>query len=238
MIPTMVLAAGKSTRLSTLTGGLPKPLMPVAGVPVLGWNLRWLASYGVQDVWINVHYQAEAVCEAIGDGAGYGMRVNYSHEPELLGTAGGWKRVANAHAGPWLVVYGDNLTRLDLNRLIAAWQPGTALAALFDAGKHTNTGIYGGFAIVDEGRITGFVEGANTSDDRLINAGVYVLDAAIAKEIGEGSVDFGRDVFPTLVEAGLLYGHILEENAFCLGLDTPEHFATGARLVSEGAVVL
>lgn len=236
--PALVLAAGKSTRIASLAAGLPKPLMRVADEPVLGWNLRWLQSYGCRDAWINLHYRADDVRAQIGDGARYGLRVHYSYEPEILGTAGGWKRVARERSGPWLIVYGDNLTRMDLDRLLAAHEPGTALAALFDARRHTNTGIFGGSAVLAGDRIVGFAEGAPPSGVPLINAGVYVIDAELAGFIPEGFADFGRDVFPGLAETGLLRAHMLEPDAFCLGLDTPEHFAIGERLVAEGGVAL
>ena len=103
----------------------------MAGESLLGWNLRLLAQYGFQDVWINVHYRADEIIDAVGDGARYGVRIRYSREPEILGTAGGWKRVAKAHRGSWLLLYGDNLTRLDLRRFERAHRENTALAALW-----------------------------------------------------------------------------------------------------------
>lgn len=234
----LILAAGMGTRIASLTAQRPKPLLEVAGESLLGWNLRLLAQHGFEDVWINVHYRAEDIVAAIGNGERYGLRVRYSREPELLGTAGGWKRVAREHAGQWLILYGDNLTRLDLRRFAAAHEPGTALAALFDVDTHVNTGIHGGRAVVSGNRITGFVEGGAAPTGRLINAGVYVLDSALAADIAEGNPDFGRDLFPRWAENGVLRGYLLEQQAFCLGLDTPEHFAIGERLVMGGKVLL
>lgn len=232
----LVLAAGKSTRIASLAQARPKPLLEVGGDTLLGWNLRLLARAGVRDVWINLHYRGADIEAAVGEGVRYGVSVRYSHEPELLGTAGAWKKVAATHNGTWLVVYGDNLTRLDVTALSAAHRPGTALAALFDADRHVNTGIYGGSAVVQDDRITGFVEGG--AGTRLINAGIYVLDAALAADIPDGFADFGRDVFPRWASEGILRAHVLETGAFCLGLDTPEHFKLGEQLVSGGQVML
>ena len=234
----MILAAGMSTRIAPLAVARPKPLLEVAGESLLGWNLRLLARYGFEDVWINVHYRADEIMDAIGDGAQYGVRIRYSREPEILGTAGGWKRVAGEHTGQWLILYGDNLTRLDLRSFANAHVPNTALAALFDADAHVNTGIHGGHAVVTDDRITGFVEGGAGGAGRLINAGVYMLDSELADGIGEGFSDFGRNVFPRWAETGVLRPYVIEPDAFCLGLDTPEHFAIGERLVTAGAVVL
>lgn len=234
----MILAAGMSTRIAPLAAQRPKPLLEVAGESLLGWNLRLLAQHGFENVWINVHYHPEEIIAAIGDGARYGLRVQYSHEDEILGTAGGWKRVAAGTAGSWLLLYGDNLTRLDLRQLIGAHASGTALAALFDADRHVNTGIHGGCAVVTGDRITGFAEGAASHGERLINAGVYMLDSVLADDIADGYADFGRDLFPLWAQAGVLRAHLLEKDAFCLGLDTPEHFAIGERMVAGGQVLL
>ncbi|MGQ0813384.1 MAG: nucleotidyltransferase family protein [Gemmatimonadota bacterium] len=234
----LVLAAGMSTRISSLAGVRPKPLLQVAGETLLGWNLRLLAATGIEDVWINVHYRAEDIVAVIGDGSRYGLNVRYSHEAELLGTAGGWKRVAGMHAGRWLIVYGDNLTRMDLRRFVARHESGTVLIALFDAARNPNTGSRGGHASVKADRITAFVEGGPGNSGGLVNAGVYILDAALAGDIADGFADFGRDVFPGWAEAGLLRPHLLSHHEFCLGLDTPEHFAIGANLIAAGQVAL
>ena len=234
----MVLAAGMSTRIAAFAAQRPKPLLEVAGESLLGWNLRLLARHGFENVWINVHYRPDDIINAIGDGRQYGLKVRYSHEREILGTAGGWKRVAHESAGPWLLLYGDNLTRLDLTRFAEQHVNGTALAALFDAERHLNTGIHGGRAVVEDGRIAGFVEGGAPAGGALINAGVYMLDAELARDIDEGYADFGRDMFPRWSEAGLLLAYMLEQDAFCLGLDTPEHFAIGERMVAGGQVLL
>lgn len=234
----MILAAGMSRRIAPLSGERPKPLLEVAGETLLGWNLKLLSRHGYEDVWINVHYRAEEIMAAIGDGDRYGVRVHYSWESEILGTAGGWKQVAREREGAWLLLYGDNLTRLDVSRFAQSHVPGTALAALFDADAHVNTGIHGGHAVVEEDRIIGFIEGASAGSGRLINAGVYMLDAALADDVATGFSDFGRDVFPRWAQAGKLRAHVLEADAFCLGLDTPEHFAIGERLVAAGQVTL
>jgi mannose-1-phosphate guanylyltransferase len=234
----MVLAAGMSTRIAPLAAERPKPLLEVAGESLLGWNLRLLARYGFEDVWINVHYRAEEIIGAIGNGARYGLRIRYSREPEILGTAGGWKRVAHEHRGAWLLLYGDNLTRLDLRRFERAHRVNTALAALFDAQGHMNTGIHGGHAVIEDDRITGFVEGGAGGSGHLINAGVYMLDSSLAADVGDGFADFGRNVFPRWAASGVLRPYVMEPEAFCLGLDTPEHFAIGERLVAGGAVLL
>src|SRR5213596_3970838 len=79
----MVLAAGLGTRLRPLTDTLPKPLLPVAGRPLLEWNLLLLKRHGITEVIINLHHLGEQIVRALGDGARLGLRLAYSHEPTL-----------------------------------------------------------------------------------------------------------------------------------------------------------
>ena len=116
----MILAAGKGTRLLPLTKNLPKCLMPLAGRPLIDWQLSWLKKHGVTECVINLHHLPDQVRTHCGDGAAFGLHVEYSFEPELLGTAGAVKKVADFFAdAPFLVIYGDNFSQWDLGGLAA-----------------------------------------------------------------------------------------------------------------------
>jgi len=238
----LVLAAGLGSRLRPLSGDLPKPLTPFAGAPILTHNLRWLAAWGVRDVFINLHFKAQAIRDEIGDGSEFGLRTQFVFEPELLGTAGALANIASPDEGAMLVVYGDNLVRFDLAALGRAHRASRAEAtlALFDDGMHLHTGIAGGRVTLDTGCvITGFVEGGDSSS-RLVNAGVYAVEPSLLDLIARGrAVDFGRDVFPRALSTGRrLQGHVIEAGGYCLGLDTPEAYARGLSLVQGGKVRL
>lgn len=127
----MVLAAGLGMRLRPLTDKTPKPLLPIAGRPLLVWNLLLLKRHGITDVLINLHHLGNQIVQAIGDGSRFGLRVAYSHEPEIQGTGGGIRQAAPFLAdGPFLVLNGDTLSACDLAGLIAAHRAGKALATL------------------------------------------------------------------------------------------------------------
>ena len=85
----MILAAGLGTRLRPLTNTIPKPLLPIAGTPLIVWNLLLLKRHGFQDVIINLHHLGPMIEQAVGNGSKYGLRIIYSHEPMILGTGGG-----------------------------------------------------------------------------------------------------------------------------------------------------
>src|SRR5919202_5261534 len=91
----MILAAGKGTRLFPLTGEQPKPLAPVVNVPIIEHIFHLLAKHRITEVYVNVHYLADALLEAYGEETHLdGMSVRLSREEELLGTAGDVKRLA------------------------------------------------------------------------------------------------------------------------------------------------
>jgi NDP-sugar pyrophosphorylase family protein len=234
----LVLAAGRSTRISPVTNGLPKPLLEIGGTSLLGWNLSWLRSHGIEEIRINLHHRAERIRAAIGDGAAFGVRVRYAYEPELLGTAGAWRALAHEWRGTWFVVYGDNFMRFDLAALLATHRDSGsgATMAVFDPTVHACTGGAGGRARIVDGRVIAFEEDGSVGDAP-INAGVYALEPEVAAVIPSGFQDFGRDVLPRLAAAGSLAAHMLEPGGFCLGLDTPERYELAQQLFAGGEVV-
>ncbi len=226
----MVLAAGKGTRLHNLTASLPKPMLPVAGRPVLLHILKWLSSHDIREVMINVHHHPEAIMSRFGEGAGLGLKIRYSLEPDLLGTAGGVKAVADFFDDPFLVVYGDVLTDLDLGELLAfhlsrGGSPHATLAV--DFRRDASQG--GAVSIDGEGRIHRFIEKPEKgqSRSRWVNSGIMILDRILLDEIpAEGFCDFGRDIFPRWLARGIpLYAWRLPEVGYLVDMGTPESYA-------------
>lgn len=226
----LVLAAGKGSRLGVASGGMPKPLTDVAGTTPLEHALAWLAPLALERIWINVHEHATLVRGRIGQSAG-GVPVSYSHEPELLGTAGAWKKLEHEWTELSLVVYGDNIMSFDLRALIAAHRRSAALMtiAVFDPDRHAHTGLGGGRVRLDGQRICQFVEGGS---EGMINAGAYCVEPGLSARLEHGFLDFGHDVLPELARSGELAGHVLEDSALCLGVDTPERLTRARALMS------
>lgn len=237
----IVLAAGKSTRIATVAGCLPKPLIEIAGEPILVRNLRWLAQSGIKEVWINLHYRPEAIRDRIGDGSGFGLEVNYSYEPEILGTAGGVRKIALNWTEAFVVVYGDSLLRADLRVMQKGHErSGTAVTiGLFDRLRQPHTGIAGGTVAVSEsGYVLSFIEGTSTATSALVNAGLYIVQPDLLQRIPPNTFyDFARDLFPQLLNLAVpINSHVIE--GYCLGIDTPEAYRQAVRLIDEGRVRL
>lgn len=121
----MILAAGRGERLRPLTDQTPKPLLPVAGKPLIAHQLQWLQTAGISEVVINLHHLGEQIEAFCGDGAAFGVAIRYSHEDILLETAGG---IVNALPllgdDPFVLLNGDVFTNFAFASLPArppAW---------------------------------------------------------------------------------------------------------------------
>jgi len=222
----MVLAAGKATRLRPLTDNCPKCLMPLADRPLIDWTLSWLRdSAGVTACVINLHYLPEMVQHLVADGSRYDIDVQYSYEPELRGTAGAIRKVADFFDEPFFVIYSDNFSQWDLRKLKTVHEKNGALATVAVHWREdvTQSGVV---EISDEGRILGFVEkpSADVVTSHFVNAGFYYLEPSVLDYIPEGEFcDFAYDVFPAMLKAGeMLYAVKMDEPI--IGIDTREAY--------------
>ncbi len=234
----LILAAGEGTRLRPLTLDRPKPMVPIAGRPLLEHTVRWLRRHGVCEIAINLHYRPEAITSHFGDGAAFDVRITYSYEERLLGTAGAARKLAHFLGdGPFLVVYGDVLTDLDLRRLLsfhhaqAARQPAlAATVSLYHVPNPTEVGLVGAD---DCGRITRFVEKPQPAEvfTDLANTGILVVEPHVIERIPpQVYCDFGRDLFPQLLADGVpLYGWVIPPGTYLLDIGTPEKYAQAQR---------
>lgn len=207
----MILAAGKGTRLRPLTNRTPKAMVPVDGRPLLEYNIELLRAHGVREIAINLHAHADTITEHFGDGSRFGVSLTYSFEPQLLGTAGGVKELESFFRdGPFYVVYGDVLTRLDLSSLLAYHQGRGAMGtiALHQPEDLTRCGVV---QQDENGWITDFIEkpASGMKPDAWANAGIYLLEPELLQTMSaDVPQDFGSDVFPEIVEhSGGLAGY-------------------------------
>jgi NDP-sugar pyrophosphorylase family protein len=221
----MILAAGQGVRLRPFTESLPKCMMPIGGKPLLAHTILWFQKYGVTDLVINLHHLPHVVSGYFGDGYKWGVKITYSVERELLGTAGGVKNVAWFFDGPFFVWYGDNLSTCDLARLFAFNQAkgGLATIALHQRADPTQSGIVG---LDGSDRIVRFQEkpGVDQVFSHWVSAGIFVLEPGVLDFIpSHGSPDFGRDVFPVMLAADQpLYGYRMAAEEGLWWIDRPE----------------
>ena len=190
-----------------------KPLAEVAGKPVLGHDLHWLAEHGVRDVAINLHDGAEAIADYAGDGTNFGLRVRYSREDELAGTAGALVPLAEFFAdGPFLVLYGSRLFDFELDRLIEEHSENMAAAtvALYSSGPQPDS-VETRVEMDRSGRILRAVAARIEPDLEHAPAGCYVLEPSLIEHIEDGRPrSLWGDLFPLVMRNGILSGHPVE----------------------------
>lgn len=228
----LVLAAGLGTRLRPLTDVVPKPLLPVAGLPLLGHSLQQLAAAGCQAAAINLHHLGDQIRQRFGDTFS-GMRLVYSEEPELLGTLGALYPLKDFLAGadPIVLINGDSLCRWPLKKLIRRFQADRAQATLLLAGRAEPAGFGGGVGIDRERRIVSFRPGdpeQTAAVRRHVFAGAHVLSPGLLERIGPGNSDIVRDLYVPMLAKGpraKLTALVTKRSWHDLG--TPQRFLDG-----------
>ena len=209
----VIMAGGEGTRLRPLTSSQPKPLLPIANVPMTEHIIGLLRQHGFEEIVITVAFLANAIRTYFGDGSEFGVRISYATEESPLGTAGSVGNARDELTERFLVISGDVLTDVDLSALIAFHEEKGAQATI--ALKPIENPLEFGIVITDEeGRIERFLEkptwGQVFSDT--INTGIYVLEPEVLDLVPDGEVvDFSSDVFPVLLESGApLYGFVTD----------------------------
>jgi NDP-sugar pyrophosphorylase family protein len=174
----LILAAGLGTRLAPLTDVRAKPAIPVAGEPIVRRIIRWLASCGIDNVVINLHHRPHTLTAVVGDARDLGVRVRYSWEPQILGSAGG-PLLARPILGAdrFWIVNGDTLTDVDLAALEASHDRGARVTLALVPNREFLR--YGGVGVDSAGRVTGFTRRGPGAEGSFHYIGVQLADADV-----------------------------------------------------------
>lgn len=225
----LVLAAGRGERLRPLTATLPKPLLPVAGRPLLAWTLERLRAAGCEAVAINLHHLGSQIRDHFGESF-RGMPLVWSREPELLGTAGALPPLGAflEPADRVLVVNGDSLCRWPLEALLAAHARRKPPATLL-VHRKADPRAFGGGVALEEDTITAFRPGnlAYASARRhLVFAGAQVLEPGLLARIPEGPGDLVTVLYEPLLAEGAPLAAVVTERLWH-DLGTPVRYLDG-----------
>lgn len=186
MIPALVLAAGLGTRLDPLTRLLAKPAVPLGDRSLLERILDGLQHEGVRDVVINLHHRPESLTRIIGDGAARGLRVRYSWEREILGSAGGPRRALPLlDAETFLIVNGDTLCDVPLAPMLAAHERSSADVTLAVV-RNPAPGHYNGIRATEDGVVRAFVPKGPEAAGTWHFVGVQIADAGVFVSLPDG----------------------------------------------------
>ncbi len=167
----VIMAGGEGARLRPITQSIPKPMVEIAGVPLLERQVRRLADAGLQRLYISVNYLSHVIERHIGDGSQFGIEVRYLHERDKLGTAGALSLLPERPAGAILVLNGDILTTSDFASLHAFHQSHSAYVTV--AAIDYRVDIPYGVLYSDGSQVTELVE--KPSQRFLCNAGMYAV---------------------------------------------------------------
>jgi mannose-1-phosphate guanylyltransferase len=228
----IVLVGGQGTRLRPLTLSAPKPLLPTAGVPFLAHLLARAAAGGVTHVVLATCYKADMFAAELGDGAAFGLSIDYVQEDVPLDTAGAIRNAAGSLRGtgpadPVVVLNADILSGHDLGAQVDLHIK-TDAAVTLHLVEVADPSPFGVVPTDGTGRVTAFLEKTPDPVTNRINAGCYVFRREVIGRIPAGRrVSVERETFPGLIAAGeLVVGY--HESAYWLDVGTPQAFVRGS----------
>ena len=224
------MAGGRGTRIAQLFPGIPKPLIPIDGMPILEREIRMLAAQGFKDIILTVGYLADQIIEYFGDGSQLGVQIDYFVEEQPLGNAGALFRLRDKIGEePFLLLNADAAFHVDFNRMLDFHKKHGGLVTLF---THPNSHPYdSGLIIADaDGKVEKWLAKEDERPqwyDNRVNAGLHIMDPKILDQFAEkvdleGKVDLDRQILKPLCGIGEMYCYDSPEYVKDMG--TPERF--------------
>lgn len=214
MTKAIILCAGEGTRLLPITKNLPKPMILIGKYPLLEYNILLCKKYGIEEIFINTSHFPEKIKEYFGNGSKWGVKITYSFEKTLLGTAGALINFKDSLDEDFFVIYGDNLTNLNLRDMLEYHKKNNSLATLFIyqdiiTDKESTCGA----VVVDDNKnVEKIIEHPTKKEaieleqipesKKYINAGIYVLNPQILNYITQTPIDFPKNIFPKAIKSG------------------------------------
>ena len=230
----ILLVGGFGTRLLPLTNKTPKPMLPIANLPVTEHQLLAAKAAGITKVVLATAYLAETFTPYFGDGSKWGIELKYALESEPLGTGGAIRNAAElifseiSEDEPIVVFNGDVLSRHDLAAQIRLHQSSSAAVTLHLVNVE-DARPYGCVPFDESGHVTDFLEKMENPITNTINAGCYVFSPQVIKEIELGKVvSVEREVFPELLKRGRVVQAFVD-NSYWLDMGTPKALLKGSQ---------
>lgn len=210
----VIMAGGFGTRLRPLTCNIPKPMVPVANIPMMEHIVNLLKSFNMTDILSILYFQPEVITNYFGNGSDFGITMDYVMATADYGTAGSVKNSEHKlKNSPFLIISGDVLTDFDLSEAIKFHNERQAMATMVLT-RVANPLEYGVVITAEDGRIIRFLEKPSWGEvfSDTINTGIYILQPEILDLIPpQTEFDFSKNLFPLMLQKNLpLYGYIAE----------------------------
>jgi mannose-1-phosphate guanylyltransferase/phosphomannomutase len=238
-VKAVIMAGGEGSRLRPLTSNQPKPMMPLANLPMMEHIVALLRRHGFDEIVVTLAFMPNAIRTYFGDGSEFGVRMVYATEEQPLGTAGSVRNAMDVLDERFLVISGDVLTDIDLTEIVKFHTERDALATI-GLVRVADPLEFGIVITHEDGSIERFLEkptwGQVFSDT--INTGIFMLEPEIFDFIEPGRpVDFSAEVFPALLEAEKpLFGAVAE--GYWEDVGTPEAYLSAHKDVLDGKVTI
>ena len=235
----VIMAGGKGTRISSLNSEVPKPMIVIAGKPILEHQIEILKNQGYRDIIISIGHLGDKIVSYFGDGDKFGVNISYVKEDKPLGTAGALALIKDELTDDFLLINGDIIFNIDVRRFQNYHLRKGGVATIF---THPNDHPYDSGLIVSDNSVV--IKWLHKEDDRLwyknrVNAGIHLLSARIFDLPvfrNKEKIDLDRDVLKCLIQTGDLICYDSPEYAKDMG--TPERFYEVENDIINGKVRL
>lgn len=232
----IIMAGGKGTRIKEINSEVPKPMIPVLDKPILQYQIECLARQGVTDITLIIGYLGFVIKEYFGDGAKYGVNISYIEEKEPLGTAGALYLLKGKVQEDFLLLCGDLIFDINVNRFYSAHKKMGGLVTLF---THPNSHPYdSGIIIADENcKVLNWL---HKEDERLwyrnrVNAGLHFVSPKIFERFTElKKRDLDRDVLKPLIRENNLF--VYDSPEYVKDMGTPDRYYSVTEDIKNGKV--
>ena len=213
----VIMAGGKGTRLRSITNDeIPKPMAPVAGKPILQWQVEQLREQGITEIVMIIGHLGHKIQEYFLDGRAYGVTIQYIEETTPLGTAGALSMLPPMLTGKeFFLIFGDVLFEIDLDRMTKYHREKNALATLF---VHPNTHPFDSDLVVcdEQGKVLRFDSKNNVRDywyHNCVNAGFYLMNCEVCDRVPANTkVDLEKQLLTEMIlQDEAVYGYVSPE---------------------------
>jgi mannose-1-phosphate guanylyltransferase len=231
----LFLAGGMGTRLKPLTDELPKPMVPIMNKPLLERNMENLKRHGIHDIVISTCYKSKYIQDYFGDGSKFGLTIEYICEDIPLGTGGAIKKTEHLYDDTFLVFNADILCNMDFTDLLQFHKSKSA-AVTIAVTRVDNPCAYGVIEYDKNNYAVSFTEKPKAAEikSNYINAGVYVIEPEVLKEIpATRPVSVEREIFPSLLKKGSKIA-VYKGGSYWMDIGTPEKYLQTHKDIMSG----
>jgi NDP-sugar pyrophosphorylase family protein len=235
MTRAMLLCAGYGTRLGELTSDRPKPMLPVCDIAIVRYGVALLVGHGIRDIVVNTHHAGDTLERELGDGSELGARIQYSHEPEILGTGGGLKKALplldpDGTDEPFVSMNGKLIFDLDVGAVIRAYGERPDALGMMVV-RRSDSGEYGAVK-VDDGRVVDILG----DDGGYMFCGVHVTRPSVMARLPDGEAcSIRQGYLPWLREGQEVAAFEVDEEVYFAEHSTPERYLASNLALLGGA---